>query len=80
MRTNLRMPDRNGHFATFEGADGRGTYSIRDIVPLSIAWHLRGTRLGDTFKIDNPAGKWLEGAIIVSADPGPAGTRFELTY
>lgn len=80
MSTKLTMPHRDGQFAIFEGADGHGAFLCPDILPLSIAWHLNGSRLGDVVELDNPAGKWLEGAIIVSADASPAGTHFELTY
>ena len=79
MNTVLRMP-HNAGLAIFEGANGRGRFSCSDILPLSIAWHLDGKRFGDVVAIDNPAGKWLEQAIIISADASPTGTCFELTY
>ena len=80
MNTVLQMPHGNEQFATFEGNHGRGTFSCSDILPLSIAWHLGGARFGDIVAIDNPVGKWLERAIIVSADASASGTCFELTY
>jgi len=80
MGTTLWMPDASGHYAVFEGADGRGTLSCREVLPLTIAWHLTGARLGDIVRINNPAGTWLEGATIVSADAGPSGTVFQLSF
>ena len=79
MTSMLRIPHRDG-YAIFEGADGNGAFSCSDILPLSIVWHLDGSRLGDVVAIANPAGKWSEQATIVSADASAAGTRFELTY
>jgi peptidoglycan/LPS O-acetylase OafA/YrhL len=41
---------------------GRGRFTCRDIRPLSVAWHLRGTRFGEVVAINKPAGSWLESA------------------
>ena len=80
MNTTLWMSEADGRYAVFEGADGRGTLSCSEVLPLTIAWHLAGERLGDIVAINNPAGTWLEGATIVSADAGHGGTVFELSF
>lgn len=80
MKKHINMTDTNGHPSIFSGNAKRGTLFCRDIVPLSIAAHLNGYKLGQVVAIEDPAGKWLESATIVSADSSPDGTTFQLAY
>lgn len=80
MKTVITFTHDDQSLAVFEGSNGHGTFACSDIIPLSIAWHLAGSRFGDVVAIAGTAASWLETARIVSADSGPEGTRFELCY
>ena len=80
METRLHINYAQGRVATLTGSAGKGVFHCPDILPLSVAWHLGGTRFDEVVAIDDPIGQWLGLTTIVSADADDAGTTIYLEF
>ena len=80
MQIYLAGASGHGFKWSFFGSQSNGMFRCNHTIPVSIAWHLSGTRFGDVVEMQDVEGEFLASATIVSADVYGGGSLFELAF